>query len=313
MEAYLDSLLYRTNEKQFDLIVTRGCGLPEWVCDHQDLNVKAYTNADSTGVGRIWTAKTVVSRYLEEHHPSEVRQITQPRWHAPGVILGVRDLPRLRSSSISVSTRLSASMFEEYRNASSKTKAWIANNVIGRSAFLADQVYTPQYGGVSIPWWSSAMAVQETREVNKNRFHQDVEPLDGVFSRTDRRVLTVGRISQRKGIGLLLAVAESLPQWEFTIVGPISDIELAEEARESENVSLCPPVDYVEMPSLYAACDVVLSTSRVEWGGVSRAMLEGQASGKHVVALDRGQAANVADEVVPARVDRIATSLQSLL
>jgi glycosyltransferase involved in cell wall biosynthesis len=69
--------------------------------------------------------------------------------------------------------------------------------------------------------------------------------------------------------------------------------------------------DYDEMPGAYAACDVLLSTSRVEWGGISRAMLEAKAVGRPVVALDRGDAASVADATVRPAPDLIVSALRS--
>jgi len=79
------------------------------------------------------------------------------------------------------------------------------------------------------------------------------------------------------------------------------------------NVHHHPPVEYVEMPGLYTASDLVLSVSRLEWGGVSRAMLEGKAAGRPVVALDRESASNVADIVAPAEPPAIADAVRSQL
>jgi len=67
------------------------------------------------------------------------------------------------------------------------------------------------------------------------------------------------------------------------------------------------------MPGLYTASDLVLSVSRLEWGGVSRAMLEGKAAGRPVVALDRESASNVADIVAPAEPPAIADAVRSQL
>lgn len=313
MEAYLDSLLYRTDDRRFDLLVTDDCNVPGWIHANSRFVVRSHSIEDRSGIGRIRTARNVVNQHLESDHATEVRQITQPRWHAPGVILGVRSASGSREDSIQTCTRTSASMFREYRAAPSTLKAWLVNNGIGRSVFLSDRVFTPKYGGVSVPWWSSTERVVESRTVNEDRFHPDTESNDEVFSTSTNRVLTVGRISRQKGIDLVLAVAERLPNWEFAVVGPASDTSLADDARERHNVSVMDPVEYVEMPGLYAACDVVLSASRIEWGGVSRAMLEGRASGKPVVAIDNKQASDVADEVVADDVDQIVSGLKNCL
>jgi glycosyltransferase involved in cell wall biosynthesis len=185
--------------------------------------------------------------------------------------------------------------------------------VLGRSIFLADRLFTPEYGGVTCPWWAPTALVVEERIVNEDRFTPDVEPRGDLFTGTRNRVLTVGRVSRRKGIDLLLSAARLCGECEFTVVGPIGDESLAAEIDASANVRHYPPVDYLEMPALYTAADLVLSVSRLEWGGVSRAMLEGKAAGRPVVALDREHAHCVADTVVPEAPQAIAEAVTSHL
>jgi len=203
--------------------------------------------------------------------------------------------------------------FTEFREAPSPVKAWLVNNGLGRSVFLGQKVYTPKHGGVSLPWWSQAERITETRIVNEKRFSPAVEPDPDLFSTDGPRVLTVGRVSRRKGIDLVAEVADRLPEFEFAVVGPVSDERIAADCRARDNVRLHDPVDYVEMPPLYTATDVVLSTSRVEWGGVSRAMLEGKASGRPVVALDNEHASEVVNRAVSEDADAIAAALESLV
>lgn len=306
MEAYLDSLCYRTREAgtRFELLVVGDCPVPEWLTDADRVSVERYEASSETGVRRTRVTEKVVRRHLRDRDLDEIRQITQPRWHAPGVLAGAV------GSDVRVCTRASASLFEEYREAPSPVRAWIANNVLGRSIFLADSVYTPQYGSVEVPWWAPADLVTEERTVNADRFSPAAAPQQDLFTQEDDRVLTVGRVSRRKGTDLLLSVAERLESVEFAAVGPVGDANLAASADEAPNVRRYPPVDYVEMPGLYAAADLVLSVSRLEWGGVSRAMLEGKAAGRAVVALDRKEAGSVADTVVPADPNVIADAVR---
>jgi glycosyltransferase involved in cell wall biosynthesis len=261
--------------------------------------------ADSLDVGLV--EREVVRRHLRSHEPVEIRQITQPRWHAPGVLLGAA------GSDVDVCTRASDSLFGEYRQAPSPARAWLANNVLGQSIYLSDRVFTPKYGGVTLPWWTRASLVVEERTVNEERFTPEAKPCEGLFDGEKNRVLTVGRVSRRKGIDLLLAVARRLDDYEFTVVGPADEETLVAEMDAASNVHHHPPVEYVEMPGLYTASDLVLSVSRLEWGGVSRAMLEGKAAGRPVVALDRESASNVADIVAPAEPPAIADAVRSQL
>jgi glycosyltransferase involved in cell wall biosynthesis len=307
MEAYLDSLLYRTAEEEFDLIVVNDCEVPDWLANEERLTVIRYDTSTATGIGRTRLTADVVRRHLRKYDPDEIRQITQPRWHAPGVLIGTV------GANVDVCTRASSSLFEEYREAPSPVRAWLANNALGRSIFFTDRVYTPKYGGVDLPWWAPADLVAEERTVNADRFSPDAEPREGLFTQDDRRVLTVGRVSRRKGTDLLLSVAEQLENYEFVVAGPVGDETLVAEADATPNVTRHPPVEYVEMSGLYASSDLVLSVSRLEWGGVSRAMLEGKAAGRPVVALDREQASAVADTVVPGDPNAIASAVREHL
>ena len=309
MQAYLDSLLYRTrnDRTRFDLITADNCDLPKWLIDTEDISIVRYDAAGATGLGRARLTRRVTRQYLQSHDPDVLRQITQPRWHAPGVLLGAA------GTDVRVCTRASTSLFAEFREAPSPIRAWLANNALGQSVFLADAVYTPRYGGIDLPWWAPADLVVEERTVNPDRFSPDTDPNEDLFSGAADRVLTVGRISHRKGSDLLLDVADRIVDAEFTVVGPIGDDDLAAEVDAAPNIRRHPPVEYVEMPELYAAADLVLSVSRLEWGGVSRAMLEGKTMGVPVVALDRERASDVADAVVPDDPDAIADAVRRRL
>lgn len=306
MEAYLDSLLYRTTDDAttFEVIVVGDCDLPGWLTDIDRVTIARYNAPQATGLGRVRVTAQVVRRYLRSHDPEMLRQITQPRWHAPGVLAGA-----IRHD-VCVCTRAAVSLFGEFHEAPSPVRAWLANNVLGQSIFLADAVYTPRYGGVDLPWWAPADLVVEARTVNAERFSPDVEPRSDLFSQDYDRVLTVGRISRRKGTDILLSVADRLPKVEFAVVGPVDDEDLATAADKVPNIRRHPPVNYVEMPGLYTAADLVLSLSRLEWGGVSRAMLEGKASGCPVVALEREHAEAVADSTVPDEPEAIAATIR---
>jgi glycosyltransferase involved in cell wall biosynthesis len=207
-------------------------------------------------------------------------------------------------------SRASASLFTEYQEAPSPVRAWLVNNGFGRAIFLADRLFTPRFGRVDCPWWARAELVPEQRVVNVDRFSPDATPQSDLFGQAERRVLTVGRISRRKGTDRLLDVADRLPDHEFVVVGPVQDEALAAAVDDASNLAREPPVDYVEMPGLYTATDVGLSVSRLEWGGVSRAMLEGKAAGRCVVALDREEASSVADDVTSDDADEIAAAVR---
>lgn len=309
MEAYLDSLADKLNDgKKFDLIIGDICDLPDWITDSAYLIPREYPMVESAGLSIIEQCRATIKKYIHEYNPEEIRQITQPRWHAPGVVLATT------GASIHVCTRVSISNFTEYQshNGMRQIKSYIANNIIGRSVFISDEVYTPKYGGVEIPWWSSAKKIVETRSVSEKRFNPEVKPNRKIFTQENKRVLTVGRVSRKKGVDLVLDVADRLSDWEFAIVGPPQDEILADRAKELSNVTIHGAIDYTDMPGVYAACDVLLSASRVEWGGISRAMLEAQKMNRPIVALDRGDANSVSNITVSSEIDEIISGLQEV-
>lgn len=305
MEAYLDSLLFRTQTDniQFDLLAAHDCDLPVWLTDEERIHVRRYFYTAGSGFSRARVASRIVRQYLQDYDPDEIRQITQPRWHAPGVLAGAV------TSDVPVFTRASRSLFREYREAPSPVRAWLVNNLLGRAIFFGNRLYTPRHGAVSVPWWAPAEKVVEERVVNADRFSPEAAPKEDLFKQSRRRVVTVGRISRQKGTDLLLDVADQLEEHEFALVGPVGDESLAAKADATPNVTRHPPVEYIDMPSVYAAADVTLSASRIEWGGVSRAMMEGAAMGLPVVALDQEEASSIADVTVSEDPEAIATAI----
>ena len=304
MEAYLDALLFYLDFNTIDIITLQNCSLPSWLVDDNRVAIRRYAIDAGEGLNMVWGAAKATRKYASEYSPKTIRQITQPRWHAPGIILGTKEI------NVRIKTRASASMFTEHRTADRRLRSFAANNVLGRAVFLSDTLYTPKYGAIDNPWWSPAETVVEERKINQDRFSPDAEPLPDLFNQSTHRVVSVGRVSKQKGMDLLLEAAGNLPEWEFSIVGPIRDQNLADSLNARKNISLYGSVRYVDMPRVYAAGDVLLSASRLEWGGISRAMLEARAVEVPVVALDIEDAAEVADVVVSESADAIVSGLK---
>jgi glycosyltransferase involved in cell wall biosynthesis len=306
MEAYLDSLLFDFNFNNVDIITVKNCSIPPWLVNDNRVTIRRCAVDTGEGIDIVWRTTKATRQYISEYSPKTIRQITQPRWHAPGVILGAL------GSDVRIETRASASMFTEHRTADHRFRSFAANNVLGRSVFFSDTLYTPKYGAVDTPWWSTTETVIEERKINQDRFSADTEPLQDLFDQSTQRVISVGRVSKRKGMDLLLKVAKHLPEWEFSIVGPIRDQDLATSLNKQKNIILYGEVPYIDMPRVYTAADILLSVSRLEWGGISRAMLEAHAVELPVVALDIEDAAEVADIVVPESSAAIVGGLKNV-
>lgn len=307
VEAYLDARIDKWTCDSLDLIVSENCSVPEWLTSTGELTVQSYPYEIGNGVDMTRGAAIITREYINDFRPDQIRQITQPRWHAPGVIAGSAGTETV------VETRASSSMFGEYKNDPNPTRSFFANNILGRSIFFSDKLYTPKYGSISTPWWSNTERCVEVRKVNPTRFSPDSKPLSSIPSLGDFQIITVGRISEKKGMDLLLEVSKIIPEFGFIVVGSEQDPDLAQALRERPNIFVHNPVPYIEMPGVYAAADVVLSVSRLEWGGVSRAMLEARATAAPVVALDIEDAASVANVTCDGNSESIVEGIKQAL
>jgi glycosyltransferase involved in cell wall biosynthesis len=306
MEAYVDARLQQWDDDRIDLIVFRDCAVPEWIRGHDRLRVVRSTA--TSGEGRTIPRRVfrTVRAYLSRFSPTRLRQVTQPRWHAIGVVAGAA------TAEVTVETRASRSLFTEYADSADPLRSYVANNVLGRAVFLGERLYTPDYGAVTLPRWSPADRQIERRRVNDDRFSSSVTP-GPAFDVSAPHVVTVGRVSKKKGSDLLVPVSERLNDTEFSIVGDSRDDDITDTLRDRPNVTLHGEIDYVEMPRVYAGADALLSVSRVEWGGISRAMLEARSMDVPVVALANGDAGAVAEYTTapePAAIaDRVVSAL----
>lgn len=306
MEAYLDVRLRRWEYDRIDIIVFDDCAVPAWIASTDGVRVLRSTATGREGSQIPGQVFRTVRQYLSDHSPASLRQITQPRWHAPGVVAAA--LP----TGTRVETRASASLFTEYQQSTDPARSYVANNVLGQAIFLADRLHTPAYGRVSVPAWSPVDRRIERRAVNSDRFSPSVTPATA-FDHTTDHVLTVGRVSKKKGSDLLIDISAALDNVEFSVVGPLHDEELVKRLRARPNVTLHGEIAYVDMPRVYTGSDLLLSVSRVEWGGVSRAMLEARATETPVVALDIEDASAVADHVVEPDPGAIEECVRSVL
>jgi glycosyltransferase involved in cell wall biosynthesis len=116
---------------------------------------------------------------------------------------------------------------------------------------------------------------------------------------SDRTLLVglVGRLAWEKGIDIFLRAAARVlvefPGAKFIVVGEGPDKDrlerLIDDLKIRESVSMLGR--RVDMPSVYASLDVMVSSSRQE--GLPMAILEGMASGLPLVATDVGEVPTV--------------------
>jgi D-inositol-3-phosphate glycosyltransferase len=140
---------------------------------------------------------------------------------------------------------------------------------------------------------------------------------------TRRRILTVGRLVERKGYADLVRALRRLPDVELCVVGGPGDDyarrlrDLARECGVADRLLLIGAVDPAEMPCWYRSADVLAATPWYEPFGLTP--LEAMACGVPVVATAVGGLADtVADGVtgllVPPRdPDALVMALHRML
>jgi glycosyltransferase involved in cell wall biosynthesis/phosphoheptose isomerase len=118
-------------------------------------------------------------------------------------------------------------------------------------------------------------------------------PATGATATRPPRLLTVGRLVERKGFDTAICALASLPGVELVIAGgpPLEDLARDPEARRlqgvacrmgvADRVQLLGQVPHARMPALYRTADVVLSTPWYEPFGITP--LEAAACGVPVV------------------------------
>jgi glycosyltransferase involved in cell wall biosynthesis/phosphoheptose isomerase len=163
--------------------------------------------------------------------------------------------------------------------------------------------------------------------VDLRKFRPDgpVAPRDGAR----RRILYVGRLVERKGVGNLIAALASIPDAELVVAGGPDPHALAGDAEAQrllaiatergvlDRVRLCGRVDRECLPDLLRSADVVVSVPWYEPFGI--VPLEAMACGVPVVAAAvGGMIDTVVDDltgvhVPPRDPERLAEVLRSLL
>jgi glycosyltransferase involved in cell wall biosynthesis len=143
------------------------------------------------------------------------------------------------------------------------------------------------------------------------------------------RLLVLGRIVTRKGLGNVIEALASLPDVELTIAGGPrrdalpADPEVARLRRVAASLGVADRVDFIgsvtrdEVPSLVCASDVVVTVPWYEPFGI--VPLEAMACGRPVVGsavgglLDTVRPGETGELVPPRRPDLLAATLRDLI
>lgn len=253
-----------------------------------------FGDGGGSGIRGEWA---ILRRYLADHEPAAVVQMTRPPIH--GSIAGLQawraDLPFVY--------RYSGDRFYEYKVASGTKRltAFGLGNGLGRLPLrlAADCVVLGPTGrrrlvsrGVN-----PAHVTVLPPSVDRRRFRDPAPPPDSLSVPEEGPfALFVGRLSHLKGLETLRAtiprIIDRRPDVQFILVGD-HERPLLFPRNVRDAVTHLGPVQPKHMPALYDMASVLVHPTLTE--GVPRVILEALAARTPVVARDVGDIASVTD------------------
>lgn len=232
-----------------------------------------------------------ITRYAKSRSPDLLFQVTEFPLHGSATaIAGFR-------TNTPVLTRFSGDSFREYHYTSGKTdkiKTFILNNVLGRIATRLSTgtiVLGPNSRNEILrrnqntSVWTVPQPTLDSRflPVSERRKMALREKIG--LPKENRILLTVGRLTHRKGIDDLIRVASNLSPEEITwcVVG---DGNLRSEVELIDTTQAIGRVPYQEIHQYFQLADLVVHPSRIE--GLPNVLLEAAACGVPSIARDVG-------------------------
>jgi len=282
---------------QFDLVVRRDTtdGIPGY--DVVDPGIEKSDRA----LGTIRTLTTSLTRYARRYHVDILFQVTKFPVHGfAATVAGHRtDTP--------VVTRFAGDNFREYQFSErtlDRARTFALNNLIGvvPARFSDATIVLGPHGKSEIERRAGDGDVRIIPQpVDFNRFfpvntetQAEIRERLGVSS--DRRtLLTVGRITERKGMDDLMRTARTLAsrganvEWLVLGDGPLYDA-----VQSTPLINAIGRVPHGQMPDCYRAADLLVHPSRIE--GLPNVLLEAAACGTPTVARAVGETGTVASE-----------------
>lgn len=248
-------------------------------------------------------------RYVNERDPDVLWQVTKFPVHGfAATVAG-------RRTGVPVLTRFAGDNFREYelsRGVGDRARTYVLNNVLGRvpARFADATIALGPYGRNEIERRGGRRVYEIPQPVDSERFYpENVDPADLGLSPDGLTLLSVGRVSRRKGMADLPDVADALTDQgvDFTWY-VIGDGPMRSRIDEHPRVEALGRVPYDSIPDYYRAVDRLVHLSLLE--GLPNVLLEAAACGTPSIARDVGDCALVAsatyDEAaqLPALVTR---------
>ncbi|GAB3687865.1 hypothetical protein GCM10028857_21420 [Salinarchaeum chitinilyticum] len=289
--------LLRSQPTEFecDLLLADGESLP---AGYRGIRIDA--PPVNTARERITTLSRAIRRYVGRESPDVLVQLTKFPTHGTAVAIAGR------LSGTPTITRLAGDNFREHkfvRGLGARAKTFALKNVIGLAA-------------VHLPNAVIALGPQGRRDLAKRLRRRNVreipQPIDreqffpveihereqireelGMPALGDGRILlTVGRVSRRKGAETIRKVADELPsdiRWYVVGDGP-----MREELSSVDRVRAVGRVPHDRIADYYRAADLYVHPSLHD--GLPNVLLEATACGTPSIARDVGECSTVATE-----------------
>ncbi|MBX0285480.1 glycosyltransferase family 4 protein [Halomicroarcula sp. F28] len=277
-----------------DLLIREGCGE----------DVDGYTPVDpglsetERAIGTLRTLTQAVTTYANEQEPDLLWQVTKFPLHGCATTIAGR------RTGTPVLTRFAGDNFNEFRFSEgvSAVKAFALNNLFGRVPVHGSErvIVLGPHGRSEIKRRNDDIPVTEIPQpVDRDKFSPVPAERERELARElgfpdeERIFLTVGRLTERKGMRTLVETAEELygrgEPFRWYVIG---DGPMRPELAATHGVEPLGRVDFVAMPDYYRAADLVVHPSLIE--GLPNVLLEAAACGTPTVARNVGDSATAA-------------------
>jgi len=266
-------------------------------------------------LGTVQTLTGAVTEYAVDAEPDVLFQVTKFPVH------GFATTVAGRRTGTPVVARFAGDNFREYRLSSGfaeTARTYALNNVLGRvpSKFADAVVVLGPNGDHEISKRRRRSNVHRIPQpIDLSRFHPVNRSTKADVRRrldlpvSDRIVLSVGRLSHRKGMGDIERVAQILSSrgvnFTWLVLG---DGPLREQLSTVSCVETIGRVPHTEIPAYYQAADVLVHPSCIE--GLPNVLVEAAACGLPTVARDVGESKLVATQVF-SEIDELVDHLLS--
>lgn len=278
---------------ELDLIISKNVDAPD-----------GYTQVDpgletpNRAIGIVKTLTKSLTTYAKVNMVDVFFQVTKFPLHGCAVALAGQ------WSSTPVLTRFAGDNFREFKFSKGfdKIRAFGLNNVVGQiPTRWSDQIIVlGPHGKQEINRRSGDVPTQEIPQpIDRDLFspvsegrEQEISDQLG-FSPNNLTLLTVGRLTKRKGMETVINTAKTLrnhgESFHWYILG---DGPMQPELAATDGVEPLGRVDYEAVPEYYRAADLVVHPSLIE--GIPNVLLEAAACDTPTISRDVGDSASVA-------------------